>query len=81
MASPQQRNYRKPMQSAEPHRYAGLIEGIDYKDTALLRAFLSNYKRILPARRYRLTGYQQRTLAQAVKRARTMALLPYTNNQ
>lgn len=55
------------------------LEEIDYKDTQLLQRFLSPYARILPRRRTGTCSKHQRRLAQAIKRARTMALLPFTN--
>ncbi len=63
------------------HRYAHLLDDVDYKNVDLLRTFISNYQKILPRKRFALSAKQQRSLAQAVKRARYMALLPYTNNQ
>lgn len=52
---------------------------IDYKDTALLRKFISDRGKI---RARRVTGncnQHQRDIAVAVKNAREMALLPYTS--
>lgn len=73
------RNNKKRRVSSSRHRYAQLVDHIDYKDTNLLATFTSNYQRILPAKRYQLSVQQQKKLAQAIKRARYMALLPYTN--
>lgn len=50
----------------------------DYKDVALLRLFLSERGKISPRRLTGLTARQQRDLATAIKRARNIALLPYT---
>ncbi|MFD5805600.1 MULTISPECIES: 30S ribosomal protein S18 [unclassified Streptomyces] len=50
---------------------------IDYKDTDLLRKFLSDRGKIRSRRVTRVTSQQQRRLARAVKNAREMALLPY----
>ncbi|MFJ8543860.1 30S ribosomal protein S18 [Streptomyces sp. NPDC093586] len=50
---------------------------IDYKDTDLLRKFLSDRGRIRSRRVTRVTARQQRQLSRAVKNAREMALLPY----
>lgn len=50
---------------------------IDYKDTELLRRFLSDRGRIRGRRVTRVTAQQQRLLARAVRNAREMALLPY----
>ncbi|MEV7923581.1 MULTISPECIES: 30S ribosomal protein S18 [unclassified Kitasatospora] len=53
------------------------IEYIDYKDTDLLRRFVSDRGKIRSRRVTRLTVQQQRAVARAVKNAREMALLPY----
>lgn len=55
------------------------IEDIDYKNKNILQKFVSNYAKILPSRRMGACAKHQRHLAQAVKRARYMALLPYVN--
>lgn len=54
------------------------IEYIDYKDTDLLRKFVSDRGKIRSRRVSRLTVRQQRAMARAIKNAREMALLPYT---
>lgn len=72
---------KKKKQPQKPHKYAHLLHDVDYKDADLLRTFTSNYQKILPRKRFELTARQQRNLATAVKRARYMALLPYTNMQ
>ncbi|MEK7108261.1 MAG: 30S ribosomal protein S18 [Patescibacteria group bacterium] len=54
-------------------------EKIDYKDTGLLRKFVSSYGRIVPRRRSGVSAKQQRAIASAIKRARIMALLPFEN--
>jgi small subunit ribosomal protein S18 len=53
------------------------IKHIDYKDTDLLKRFLSTSARILGKRRTDVTTKNQRKLAVAIKRARFMGLLPY----
>ena len=53
--------------------------GADYKDTALLRKFISDRGKIRGRRITRVTAQQQRELAAAIKNAREMALLPYTS--
>ena len=52
---------------------------IDYKDTRTLRRFINTYKKILPKKRTGVCSWHQRKLANAIKRSRTMALLPFTN--
>lgn len=50
---------------------------IDYKDTDLLRKFISDRGKIRSRRVTRVTVQQQRQIARAIKNAREMALLPY----
>lgn len=50
---------------------------IDYKDVALLKRFLSPRGKILPSRITGVSAKNQRQLAQAIKRARDLAFLPY----
>lgn len=50
---------------------------IDYKDIARLRANVNPHARMMSRRRTRMTAKGQRNFAQAVKRARFMALVPY----
>ncbi len=52
---------------------------IDYKDTEALRQFTNFYGQILPKRRTGICSGHQRKLANAVKRARMMALMIFTN--
>ena len=50
---------------------------IDYKDIRLLQRFVSERGKIVPSRITAVSAPKQRELAQAIKRARTLALLPY----
>jgi small subunit ribosomal protein S18 len=50
---------------------------IDYKDVKLLQRFISERGKIVPSRITAVSAKKQRELAQAIKRARYMALLPY----
>ncbi len=50
---------------------------IDYKDVRMLQRYLSERGRILPRRISFVSSGHQRELAQAIKRARHLALLPY----
>ena len=56
------------------------VEEIDYKDTAKLRRFTSDRAKILPRRVTGTCAYHQRELTKAIKRARHIALLPYTSD-
>ncbi len=51
---------------------------IDYKDTKLLQRYISERGKIVPARITAVCAKKQRELAKAIKRARYLALLPYT---
>ena len=51
---------------------------IDYKDTALLRKFISDRGKIRARRVTGVSTQEQRKIARAVKNAREMALLPYS---
>ncbi|PRO64359.1 30S ribosomal protein S18 [Alkalicoccus urumqiensis] len=53
------------------------ITKIDYKDTELLKKFISERGKILPRRVTGTSAKYQRMLTRAVKRSRTMALLPF----
>ncbi|MFD4232095.1 30S ribosomal protein S18 [Streptomyces sp. NPDC058545] len=69
---------RKPLKSRPSPLDAAGITYIDYKDTDLLRKFISNRGKIRSRRVTRVTAQQQRQIAAAIKNAREMALLPYT---
>ena len=55
------------------------IEEIDYKDLELLKAFISETGKIVPSRITATKARYQRQLAKAIKRARFLSLLPYTD--
>jgi small subunit ribosomal protein S18 len=50
---------------------------IDYKDVRLLQGFMSERGKIVPSRITAVSAKKQRELAQAIKRARHLGLLPY----
>ena len=54
------------------------IEYIDYKDVNRLRRFINERGKILPCRMTGNCAKHQRQLSEAIKRARAIALLPYT---
>ena len=56
------------------------VEKIDYKDAAKLRRYTSDRAKILPRRVTGTCAYHQRELTTAIKRARQIALMPYTND-
>jgi small subunit ribosomal protein S18 len=51
---------------------------IDYKDVKLLQRFISERGKIVPSRITAVSTTKQRELAQAIKRARFLGLLPYS---
>ena len=54
------------------------VKSIDYKSASLLRQYINERGRILPRRRTAACAKHQRMLSRAIKRARHVALLPYT---
>lgn len=50
---------------------------LDYKNVALLRKFVSSFGKIVASKRSGVSAKYQRKLAQEIKRARFMGLLPY----
>lgn len=55
------------------------VDEIDYKDLATLKAYVTETGKIVPSRITGTKAKYQRQLATAVKRARYLALLPYTD--
>ena len=55
------------------------IQEVDYKQVDLLKDFISENGKLIPARITGTKAHYQRQLATAVKRARFLALLPYTD--
>ena len=58
----------------------GVIE-IDYKDTATLKNYVTESGKIVPSRITGTSNKYQRQLAVAIKQARYLALIPYTDSQ
>jgi small subunit ribosomal protein S18 len=57
------------------------IDRVDYKNTQFLRKFVTSEFKVRPAIRNQLCNKHQRVVANAIKLARFMALMPYTRNQ
>ena len=76
MAKPPVRKPKKKVNPLDKDK----INYIDYKDTALLRKFISDRGKIRARRVTGVTTQQQRQIAKAIKNAREMALLPYTSS-
>ena len=56
------------------------VKEIDYKDLDTLKAYVTETGKIVPSRITGTKAKYQRQLATAIKRARYVALLPYTDN-
>ena len=56
------------------------IDQIDYKDLEILKGFISENGKIVPSRITGTKARYQRQLSEAIKQARFLALLPYTDN-
>lgn len=53
------------------------IDTVDYKDVPILRRYINDRGKMLPARQTGNTAKQQRMIARAIRRARELALLPF----
>ncbi|HBM76273.1 MAG TPA: 30S ribosomal protein S18 [Clostridiaceae bacterium] len=74
---------KKPLKNRRPKKKvcafcADKVEGIDYKDVSKLRKYISERGKILPRRISGNCAKHQRQLTVAIKRARNIALLPFT---
>lgn len=72
---------RGSFRAAKHCRFCGSAEqaaNIDYKNATFLRGFLTERGKILPSRISGNCCLHQRKLAREIRKARTMALLPYT---
>ncbi len=56
------------------------VQEIDYKDTATLKNYVTEFVKIVPSRITGTSAKYQRQLARAIKRARYLALLPYSDS-
>ena len=73
----------RPQRNRKPRRKvcqfcADKVEFIDYQDVAKLRRFVSERAKILPRRITGTCAKHQRELTVAIKRARHIALIPYS---
>ena len=75
----EERAYRKKPKKKVCAFCVDKVADIDYKDTAKLKKYISERAKILPRRITGNCAKHQRQLTQAIKRARHIALLPYTS--
>jgi small subunit ribosomal protein S18 len=77
-------NNRRPMNHKMHRKVCSFcvdkVDYIDYKDVAKLRRFISERGKILPRRVTGTCAAHQRELTTAVKRARHLALLPFSSD-
>ena len=76
---------RRPRRMGRPRKKvcafcAEKSTGIDYKDVEKLKRFIGETGKIAPRRMTGVCAKHQRELAVAIKRARVMALMPYTQD-
>ncbi len=62
------------------HLCTNAIDDVDYKDVRTVQRFMSASGKIMPRRRSGACQKHQRVIGQAVKRARIMALVPFTTH-
>ena len=61
------------------HFCTGNVKHVDYKDTELLKRFMNPHARMVGRRRSSVCAKHQRKLSLAIKRARFLAMLPYSD--
>lgn len=72
---------RKPQRRYQRRRQSMYVpDYIDWKDVEFLRRFIPERGKILPRRISGVTAKDQRRVARAIKRARTVALLPFVGD-
>lgn len=85
MPRKQKKNFKKrPSNQEYKKRFCKFtalgIQEIDYKDINLLKEYITETGKIMPARVTGTSAKYQRQLTRAIKRARHLALLPYTDS-
>ena len=84
MAKKQKNNFKRKSDFDNRTKYCKFtslgIEEVDFKDIKLLKEYITETGKIIPARMTGTSAKYQRQLNKAVKRARHLALLPYTDS-
>lgn len=75
---PELRMMRHPSKPTQCVFCAANAKTIDYKEAEMLRKYLNPQGKFLPRRRTSVCASHQRLLSRAIKRARFLALLPFT---
>ncbi len=75
------KNERMPPRRYQRRRQGPMVpDYIDWKDVDLLRRFIPERGKIMPRRISQISAKDQRRVAKAVKRARSMALIPFVTD-
>ena len=74
------KRWYRPRKKKVCHFCANARDRLDYKNYDLLRRFISDRGKILPKRRTGTCPKHQREVARQIKKAREIALLPYTSD-
>jgi len=80
---PVEREYKKSFKKVQKKKVCAFCvekTPIDYKDVARIKRFITENGKILPRRQTGTCAKHQREIANAIKRARYMALIPYTGD-
>ena len=84
MAKKQKKNFKRKSDFDNRPKYCKFsslgIEEIDFKDIKLLKEYITETGKILPSRITGTKAKYQRQISTAVKRARYLALIPYSDN-
>jgi small subunit ribosomal protein S18 len=79
MSAPRSVRTTQPVRRRKKPLLDSDVTTVDYKDLTLLRTFISDRGKIRSRRITGITPQQQRMVTRAIKNAREMALLPYTD--
>lgn len=74
------KNERMPRRFQRRRQSQTIPDYIDWKDVDFLRRFIPERGKIMPRRISQISAKDQRRLAKAIKRARSMALIPYVTD-
>ncbi|MBI2454472.1 MAG: 30S ribosomal protein S18 [Parcubacteria group bacterium] len=78
---PVYRKRNKALETKQCYFCTNDVDVVDFKETAILRNFLTHQYKIAPRKRTGTCSRHQRRVANSIKRARIAALLPFTQHQ
>ncbi len=76
----EQKNERMPRRYQRRRQSTFVPDYVDWKDIDFLKRFIPERGKIMPRRISGITAKDQRRIAQAIKRARSMALIPFVTD-